>query len=109
MTVSAKGMKIVVLDGYTSNPGDLSWAAFSSLGSCTIYDRTAATLVYDCAGQAEIVLTNKVALDAATIAKMRHLRYIGVLATGYNIIDLEAARARDITVCNVPEYSTPNV
>jgi glycerate dehydrogenase len=109
MSSLATGMKIVVLDGYTSNPGDLSWDPLAARGPCTIYDRTAPALVADCAHHAEIVLVNKVVLDAATIAALPKLRYIGVLATGFNMVDAEAARARGIPVCNVPEYGTPNV
>ena len=81
-------MKIVVLDGYAANPGDLSWDELKSLGECTVYDRTAPAEVLERAAGADILLTNKVVLDATTIAALPQLKYIGVLATGYNIIDL---------------------
>ena len=78
-------MKIVVLDGYAANPGDLSWDELKSLGECTVYDRTAPAEVLERAAGADILLTNKVVLDATTIAALPQLKYIGVLATGYNI------------------------
>lgn len=102
-------MKLVVLDGYTANPGDLTWDAFSALGALTVHDRTPVAEIAARAKDAEIVLTNKAPLDATTIAALPNLRYIGVLATGYNIVDAAAARARNIPVCNVPEYGTANV
>ena len=102
-------MKIVVLDGYAANPGDLSWEELKSLGECTIYDRTAPAEVLERAAGAEILLTNKVVLDAATIVALPELKYIGVLATGYNIIDTAAAKERGIIVTNIPAYSTPSV
>ncbi|MEQ1862376.1 MAG: D-2-hydroxyacid dehydrogenase [Chthoniobacteraceae bacterium] len=102
-------MNLVVLDGYTANPGDLDWDAFAALGALTVHDRTPTVQIVERARDAEIVLTNKAPLDAGTIAALPRLRYIGVLATGYNIVDIAAARARDITVCNVPEYGTANV
>ena len=102
-------MKIVVLDGFTLNPGDLSWSELEALGDCTVYDRTASEELLDRAGEAEAVLTNKAPLDAGAIAQMPHLRYIGVLATGFNIVDVEAARSRNIAVTNVPGYSTDSV
>lgn len=102
-------MKIVVLDGYALNPGDLSWEPLHALGACTIHDRTPpAEVTARCAG-AEIVLTNKCPLRAETIARLPGLRYIGVLATGYNIVDVAAARERGIVVCNVPIYGTRSV
>ena len=85
-------MKIVVLDGYAANPGDLSWDELKSLGECTVYDRTAPAEVLERAAGADILLTNKVVLDATTIAALPQLKYIGVLATGYNIIDTAAAK-----------------
>ena len=100
-------MKIVVLDGYAANPGDLSWDELKSLGECTVYDRTAPAEVLERAAGADILLTNKVVLDATTIAALPQLKYIGVLATGYNIIDTAAAKERGITVTNIPAYSTP--
>lgn len=102
-------MKIVVLDGYTLNPGDLSWSALESLGDCAFFDRTPREEIPGRAAHAEVVLTNKVALGREEMARLPRLRYIGVLATGYNIIDVEAARERGIAVTNVPAYSTASV
>jgi glycerate dehydrogenase len=102
-------MKIVVLDGFTLNPGDLSWDALRDLGECQIYDRTPAEEVLARADGAEIILTNKTVLTAATIGSLPALRYIGVLATGYNVVDLAAARERKIPVTNVPGYGTRSV
>jgi glycerate dehydrogenase len=101
--------KIVVLDGFTANPGDLDWAALRALGPCEIHDRTAPAEVAKRAAGADVVLTNKAPLDAAAFAELPELRYVGVLATGYNVVDLGAARARGVTVTNVPAYSTPSV
>lgn len=100
---------IVVLDGYTLNPGDLSWDALKALGNCTIYDRTAAGDVVERCKDADIVLTNKVPLRAAEMDSLPRLRYIGVLATGYNIVDTAAAAERGIVVTNIPAYSTASV
>ena len=102
-------MKIVVLDGYTLNPGDLSWEQFKTLGDFQSHDRTPPELTVERARDAEVVITNKTDLDRAVIGALPRLRYIGVLATGYNVVDIEAARERRIPVCNVPEYSTANV
>lgn len=102
-------MNICILDGYTLNPGDLSWDAIKSLGNCTIYDRTTPEEIAARAADAEIVLTNKVVLDAKQIEQLPKLKYIGVLATGYNVVDLEAARKRGIAVTNIPAYSTMSV
>lgn len=102
-------MKIVVLDGYTLNPGDLSWAPLKSLGACEIYERTPFENIVQRAADAEIVLTNKTVLDRSIIAQLSYLRYIGVLATGYNVVDIEAARERQILVTNVPSYGTASV
>ncbi|MCZ7634768.1 MAG: D-2-hydroxyacid dehydrogenase [Verrucomicrobia bacterium] len=102
-------MKIAVLDGHTLNPGDLSWAPLEALGKCRIYERTAPTDTVARALGAAIVLTNKTVLDAASLAALPDLRYIGVLATGTNVVDLAAAHARGIPVTNVPGYSTPSV
>ena len=85
-------MKIVVLDGYGMNPGDLSWDALKELGDVTIYDRTTEEEVYKRCADADIVLTNKVVFDANTIWDLPNLKYIGVLATGYNVIDTVAAK-----------------
>lgn len=102
-------MKIVVLDGYTMNPGDLDWGALQQLAPCEIHDRTAADQILERAAGAEIILTNKTVLSAATIANLPELRYIGVLATGYNIVDIDAARAADIVVSNIPGYGSASV
>jgi glycerate dehydrogenase len=102
-------MNIVVLDGYTLNPGDLSWDGLRALGTCVIHDRTPAAEVVARAAGAEIVLTNKTPLDAQTIARLPALKYIGVLATGHNVVDGAAARARGIPVTNVPTYGTKAV
>lgn len=102
-------MKIVVLDGYAANPGDLSWDGLKALGECTIYDRTAPEDVLERAKGAEVILTNKVAITAGHMAALPELKYIGVLATGYNIIDIAAAKERGIIVTNIPAYSTPSV
>ena len=102
-------MKIVILDGYTANPGDLSWDGLRSLGELTVYDRTSATETVERARDAEIVLTNKVILGNAEIEQLPRLRYIGVLATGYNVVDVASAKKRGIIVANVPAYSTESV
>ena len=102
-------MKIVVLDGYTANPGDLSWESLSALGDCTVHDRTPAGLTVERARDAEVVLTNKVVLDRATLAQLPKLRYIGVLATGTNVVDVAAAAGLGVVVTNVPAYSTRSV
>lgn len=99
-------MKIVILDAYTSNPGDLSWDKFSALGELCVYERTAKEEILERCKDAEIILDNKVVLDRETLAQLPKLKYIGVLATGYNIIDVQAATELGITVCNVPTYST---
>lgn len=100
---------IVILDGYTTNPGDLSWAAFAELGHLTVHDRTPPELVVQRAVQADILLTNKVVLDAATLAKLPRLRCISVLATGYNVVDVDAANRHGIAVCNVRGYAANSV
>ena len=102
-------MKIVVLDGYALNPGDLSWSGFTELGELTVFDRTPAHQAVQRAAHAEAVLTNKVALPRSVQEQLPALRYIGVLATGYDIVDVEAARHRGIVVTNVPEYGTFSV
>jgi glycerate dehydrogenase len=102
-------MNIVVLDGFTLNPGDLSWDQLKSLGACQIYDRTPPDELLRRAAQAEIVLTNKAVLAAEHIRQLPQLKYIGVTATGTNIVDLAAARARGIPVTNVPAYGTRSV
>ena len=102
-------MKIVVLDGFTANPGDLSWDELEKLGDVTIYDRTQPSETVARATDAEIVLTNKVIIGREEMARLPHLQYIGVLATGYNVVDLEAAKERGIIVTNIPAYSTDSV
>jgi glycerate dehydrogenase len=100
---------IVVLDGYTLNPGDLSWKALEALGNVTVFDRTPADKIIARAAGAPAVLINKAPLSAATIAALPDLKYIGVLATGYNVVDIKAAKERGIPVCNVPTYGTDTV
>ena len=102
-------MKIVVLDGYGVNPGDLSWEKLGELGELTVYERTAPEDVLTRTEEAEIVLTNKVVLSAEILCKLPKLKYIGVLATGYNVVDTEAARAQGVAVTNIPAYSTDSV
>jgi glycerate dehydrogenase len=102
-------MRIVILDGLTTNPGDVSWEPLERLGSLTVFDRTAPGDVAARAADADAVLTNKAIVGREQIAKLPRLKYVGVLATGFNIVDVAAARERGIPVCNVPEYSTPNV
>jgi len=102
-------MKIVVLDGYTMNPGDMDWDLLRQLGPCDIHDRTAAGQVVERSGEAQILLTNKTPITADSIAQLPALRYIGVLATGYNIVDTAAAAERGIIVSNIPGYSTASV
>ncbi|TAL03787.1 MAG: D-2-hydroxyacid dehydrogenase, partial [Verrucomicrobia bacterium] len=102
-------MNIVVLDGYTLNPGDLSWAELESLGPCRIHDRTLPAELLTRAAVAGIVLTNKVVLNRETISALPELRYVGVLATGTNVVDLAAARERKIPVTNIPAYGTRSV
>lgn len=102
-------MKIVVLDGYTNNPGDISWAPIEAVGSLVVHDRSAPDEIVSRAVGADVVLTNKAVVGREAIEALPDLKYIGVLATGYNCVDTAAARARGIPVCNVPEYSTPNV
>ncbi|MGW8312786.1 MAG: D-2-hydroxyacid dehydrogenase [Desulfuromonadales bacterium] len=102
-------MKIVVLDGYTLNPGDLSWEGLKKLGDLVVYERTPAELTLERATGAEIMISNKVHLGLEEMTALPLLRYIGVSATGVNIIDLDAARRHGIVVTNVPAYSTPSV
>jgi glycerate dehydrogenase len=102
-------IKIVVTDGYTLNPGDLSWTTIGSFGELTVYDRTAPDQIVERCREANLVLTNKVPFTAATLEQLPHLKMISVTATGYNIIDVQAARAKDIVVCNVPAYGTASV
>ncbi len=102
-------MKIVVLDGYTLNPGDLSWNGLKKLGEVTIYDRTKPADVITRIGDATIIFTNKVVIDRNIMSACPTLKYIGVLATGYNVVDIEAAHDLGITVTNIPAYSTASV
>jgi glycerate dehydrogenase len=102
-------MKIVVLDGFAANPGDLSWEGMQALGELTVYDRTAPEEVMERCNDADIVLTNKVILSASTLKQLPQLKYIGVLATGYNVVDIKAARKQGIVVTNIPAYSTDSV
>ncbi len=102
-------MNIVVLDGFTLNPGDLSWAALKGLGPCKVYDRTPPDQVISRAATAEIILTNKTVVTSAALEHLPKLKYIGVLATGTNVVDLAAARERGIPVTNVPAYGTKSV
>lgn len=102
-------MKIVVLDGYGLNPGDLSWDAVSQLGELTVYDRTSSEEVIARSAGAEAILTNKTVITAEIMEALPDLKYIGVLATGYNVVNVDAAREKGIVVTNIPAYSTPSV
>ncbi len=102
-------MNIVVLDGYTLNPGDLLWDGFTALGKLTVYNRTPPELIITQAKDAKIILTNKTPLGEDELAGLPLLEYIGVLATGYNIVDIEAARRHNIVVTNTPDYGTRSV
>ncbi len=106
---NTKIMKIVILDGFTAQPGDLSWQALEELGTLTVYDRTLPHETVTRAADADIVLTNKVVISREVMDQLPKLRYIGVLATGYNVVDIQAASQRGITVTNVPAYSTESV
>lgn len=100
---------IVALDGYAANPGDLSWDEIKTLGECTVYDRTAPSELLERAKEADILLTNKVVITGEHMTALPRLKYIGVMATGYNIVDTAAAKERDIIVTNIPAYSTDSV
>src|SRR6185312_6697175 len=102
-------MKITVLDGYCLNPGDLSWDALRAFGELEVFDRTPADQVVERAAGATVALTNKTPFPAAVLDQLPDLRYIGVLATGYNVIDVEAAKRKGIVVANVPTYGTASV
>ena len=102
-------MKIIVLDGYGLNPGDLNWEGFESLGELTVYDRTLPSELMQRAAGAEVLITNKTLITAENMADLPELKYIGVLATGYNVVDIDAAKARGIVVTNIPAYSTASV
>ena len=102
-------MKIVVLDGFTANPGDLPWTELEQMGQLTVYERTKPDETVERAKDADIVLTNKVIIGGKEMEQLPRLKYIGVLATGYNVVDIPAARQRGIVVTNVPAYSTESV
>ncbi|WP_186564300.1 D-2-hydroxyacid dehydrogenase [Lawsonibacter celer] len=102
-------MDIVILDGHTTNPGDLNWDPIASQGALTVYDRTAPEQIIPRIGKAQAIFTNKTPLDRSVFDACPDIQFVGVLATGYNIVDLDAARDRRVTVCNVPGYSTPSV
>src|SRR5436190_2148204 len=102
-------MRLTILDAYTANPGDLSWASLDRLATCSVHDRTPDDQVIERAKDSELVLTNKTVLNRATLAALPMLRYIGVLATGYNVVDIAAAKERGVVVTNVPGYGTPSV
>src|SRR5262245_29350715 len=102
-------MQIVVLDGFTLNPGDLSWAQLETLGPCSIYDRTSTDQIVSRSKNAEVILTNKAIINGDHIQQLPQLKYIGVTATGYNIVDITAAAQRRIVVTNVPTYGTRSV
>lgn len=105
-------MKIVVLDGYTENPGDLSWAGMEALGELTVFDRTPVNdneEILKRIGDAQVVITNKTPLKAEVIEKAPAIKYIGMLSTGYNVVDVDAAKAKGIPVCNIPTYGTEAV
>src|SRR5690554_7533491 len=102
-------MKIVVLDGYTLNPGDLTWKGLEDLGQLMVYDRTPKDKIVERIGDAEIVFTNKTPLSKETFQKAKQIKYVGVLATGYNIVDVDAAKDNGIVVTNIPTYGTSAV
>ena len=102
-------MKIIVLDGYGLNPGDLNWEGFETLGELTVYDRTLPSELMQRAAGAEVLITNKTLITAENMADLPELKYIGVLATGYNVVDIDAAKDRGVVVTNIPAYSTASV
>lgn len=102
-------MNIVVLDGYTLNPGDIAWSGLEKLGELTVYDRTPADKIVSRIGNAEIIFTNKTPISRETLDACANVKFIGVLATGYNVIDVAAAKEKGIPVCNVPTYGTDAV
>ena len=105
-------MKIVVLDGYTLNPGDLSWDKLKALGDCTIYDRTSLaeeSEIIERIGDAEIIITNKTPITKKVLDACKSIKYVGVLATGYNVVDIEIAKSKNIVVTNIPTYGTNSV
>lgn len=102
-------MKIVVLDGYALNPGDLSWTGMEALGELTVYERTSPSEVLERSVGAEVLITNKTVITAEHMAALPQLKYIGILATGYNVVDIDEAHNRGIVVTNIPAYSTASV
>lgn len=102
-------MNIVVLDGFTMNPGDLSWDNLEKLGSLKVYERTSADQLLERAADADAILTNKTVVDSAALHSLPKLKYVGVLATGYNVVDIKAAKELGIVVTNIPAYSTESV
>ncbi len=102
-------MKIVVLDGFTENPGDLSWGGFEALGEFACYDRTPADQILPRIGDAEIIITNKTPITRATLEACPNMKYVGVLATGYNVVDVAAAKEHGVAVTNIPTYGTDSV
>ena len=102
-------MKIVVLDGYGLNPGDLSWSGWEALGEFKVYDRTSPSELLERSEGAEVLVTNKTLITAKDMALLPELKYIGVLATGYNVVDIDSAKVRGIVVTNIPAYSTASV
>lgn len=102
-------MKLTILDGHAVNPGDLSWDMFKDFADVTVYERTPNNLLTDRIGNSDAIFLNKITIDEAILSKCPNLKYIGVLATGYNVIDLDAARKHNITVTNIPAYSTDSV
>src|SRR5690242_2146896 len=107
--MNMKNPSIVVLDGYCLNPGDLSWETLEALGECVVYGRTPAEKLVERIREADVVLTNKAPLRRESISGLSRLKYIGVTATGYNIVDVDAAREAGIMVTNVPTYGTASV
>ena len=103
------GIEIVVLDGYTLNPGDNPWDTVEKLGELTVHDRTPAARIVERSKDADVILTNKTLLTTETLEQLPNLKFISVLATGYNVVDVEAARSRGISVSNVPIYGTDSV
>jgi len=102
-------MNLTILDGYALNPGDLDWSVLKQFGNLTVYPRSAPELVIGRAADSEILFANKITFDESVFAQLPKLRYIGIFATGYNVVDVEAARRRGITVTNIPKYSTDSV
>lgn len=102
-------MKIVVLDGFALNPGDLSWAGLADLGECRVYQRTSPEDIFDRVSDADVIITNKAVIDSRLIEELPVLKYIGVTATGYNVVDIQAAAKRNVVVTNIPAYSTDSV